>query len=88
MNTTKQQELSQLLKDTAQKHHEAFIDSGGEDPEWPLWYAENLKESLPALLGVSITKSQIIYELVRLDDGGVSDGKEWSDVYAEELLKA
>ncbi len=87
MNKAVKQELSELLKETAHKHHEAYIDSDGNDPEWPLWYAEQLKDTLPALLGVPITKSRIIYELIRLDDVGVTGEEIWSEVYAEELME-
>lgn len=87
MNKKVKQEISELLKDTAHKHHQAFIDSDGADPEWALWYADQLKESLPALLGVPITRSRIIYELIRLDDTATTGEEEWSEVYAAELLK-
>jgi hypothetical protein len=34
-------ELETLFQEAGKAHHEAFIDTGGEDLEWPAWYAEN-----------------------------------------------
>ena len=45
-----QQQLSRLFRDAAQAHHAAFADSGGKDPEWPLWYTAYLLEPLSSRL--------------------------------------
>jgi hypothetical protein len=34
--------LAALFKQTGEAHHEAFLDTDGDDPEWPLWYAKYL----------------------------------------------
>lgn len=31
--------LASLLRETGQAHHQAYIDTDGDDPEWPRWYA-------------------------------------------------
>ena len=77
--------LESLIIETGQKHHDAFIESDGADPEWPIWYANYLQKPLNALLNTDLTKSQIIFELIRLDQlHGGSDN--WAREYANELL--
>ena len=59
--------LSQLLLETGKAHHQAYIETDGYDLEWPLWYAEYLKDKLPAVLGRELTISELVYCLVHLD---------------------
>ena len=35
-NETEVARLAELFKQTGEAHHEAFLDTDGEDPEWPL----------------------------------------------------
>ena len=30
------------LVETAEAHHKAFSATEGEDPDWPIWYADHL----------------------------------------------
>lgn len=60
-------QLEMLFQKVWQKHHEAFRETDGADPEWPLWYADWLVDKLSALLGTNLTKSEIVYLLVHLD---------------------
>ena len=39
------QQLEELLRETGEAHHQAYIETDGADPEWPLWYADYLRES-------------------------------------------
>ena len=84
---SKKNELAALLLKASHAHHEAFKEVDGDDPEWPLWYAEYLQESLPALLGVKLTKSRIVFELIHLNDNAQGGKEHWTEGYAEELLK-
>lgn len=59
--------IEALLDETAAAHHRAFSDTQGVDPEWPSWYAEHLHDPLNELLGTTMTRSELIYLLVRLD---------------------
>ena len=34
------------LKEVAKAHHQAFVETDGEDPDWPIWYAGELLEDL------------------------------------------
>ncbi len=36
-------ELADLFRETGSKHHAAFIEADGVDPEWALWYSSYLQ---------------------------------------------
>ena len=59
-------QLTALFEDTGAAHHEAFKDVNGEDPEWPLWYAEYMQVRLNEILEEPLTVSEIVYRLVGL----------------------
>ena len=87
MDLQKKQRLAELLLEAGKAHHQAFLDKNGDDPEWPLWYAEYLKEKLPAILGTQMTRSRIVYELIRLDEEGLPTAMDWTQVYAGKLVQ-
>ncbi|MEM8899101.1 MAG: hypothetical protein AAGC85_13390 [Bacteroidota bacterium] len=86
MDLQKKQKLAELFLETGKAHHQAFLDTDGDDPEWPHWYAEYLKEKLPAMLGTQMTRSKIVYELIRLDEEGLPTALDWTQVYAGKLM--
>ena len=59
--------IERLLLQTAVAHHDAFRETDGADPEWPLWYATYLAERLPEVSRFMGTRSELVYWLVRLD---------------------
>ena len=61
------QRLSELFKETGQAHHQAFIEVDGDDPDWPLWYAEHLHEPLGEYLSATLTRAELVYLLVLAD---------------------
>ena len=56
-------ELADLLQETGQAHHQAFIETNGFDPEWALWYADYLEAKIPGHIGREVTRSELIYLL-------------------------
>jgi hypothetical protein len=82
-------ELSQLLAKTAKAHHQAYIETDGDHPDWPLWYAEYLLDKLPAVLGQELTISEIVYCLVHLskEQPAVAPEAWWPDYYASYFLE-
>ena len=48
MPTDSAAHLAKLLREVADAHHDAFAATGGEDPEWPRWYAARV---MPHLAG-------------------------------------
>lgn len=87
MDSAKVQAIADLLEETGHAHHQAFLSSDGADAEWPLWYAEYLKEKMSRLFGQEITCSRLVYELVRLDFKVEAGDRPWPLVYAEDLVK-
>jgi len=81
-------QIADLLQETAQAHHQAYIETDGFDPEWPLWYAKYLQEKLGRLLNHPLTQSEIVYHIIRLDKAYTSKAQRitWSDFYAKEII--
>jgi hypothetical protein len=81
-------ELANLLNEAAEAHHKAFTATEGEDPDWPLWYADYLLEKMRQMLNAKFTKSELIYLLVSADkkNGVVAPGAYWSRFYAKYII--
>ena len=81
-------ELANLLNETAEAHHNAFAATEGEDPDWPIWYAEYLLEKMHQILKAKFTKSELIYLLVSADkkNGAIAPGAYWPRFYAKYFL--
>jgi len=77
-----------LLTETGRAHHQAFLATDGEDPEWPLWYAGFLQQPLGALLEVPFTRSQLVYCLMfaEYERGARDPDVAWQNYYAEHLI--
>lgn len=82
--------LERLLIETAKAHHQAFIGTDGADPDWPLWYADSLREPLQELLEAELTKSDLVYLLVKMhfDQQASAPGAAWARFYAKYLADA
>lgn len=80
--------LADLLRRTGDDHHQAFMQTDGEDPEWPLWYAEYLEDKLPDYIGRRPTQGEIVYLLLAAvkaqEAAGNSDP--WPEYYAQFIL--
>jgi len=86
---TKVAQLAALFKQTGEAHHEAFLQTGGEDPEWPLWYAEYLESRLKPFLAAPLTRSRMVFCLVETDDEHRATDPEapWPEYYARRVLE-
>ena len=86
-NTTRKQ-LSDLFQQAKQAHLQAFKETDGADPEWPLWYAGYLLEPLREILQADLTKSELVYLLVRVDreQRESAPHADWTDYYADFCL--
>lgn len=80
--------LASLLVETGRAHHQAFLATNGEDPEWPLWYAQHLEPLIGRHLGASPTRSRLVQCLLNADDAhqAVETGEPWHRFYAAYLL--
>lgn len=83
------EELVDLFQEAGEAHHQAFIETDGVDPDWPLWYADYLHEKLNEKLEASMTKSELVYLLVLMDKEQRMDapGANWRRYYASYLTE-
>lgn len=80
-------ELAELLQETGHRHHAAYAEADGADPEWALWYAAYLQARLWDRLGRLLARSEIIYCLIASDREARAKGiADWPPLYAERLL--
>lgn len=77
--------VAALLRQTARDHHQAYLATDGADPEWPWWYAEHLVEPLVEL-GVSLTRSAIVFVLLGAERDLPDAGTGWPQAYARRLV--
>ncbi len=84
------QELAELLVETGHHHHQAFIETDGGDPEWPLWYAGYLQARLWDRAGTLPTRSRLVQLLMNAEAAhtAVADSSPWPPFYADVLLEA
>lgn len=83
--------LAELFMETGHAHHQAFIETDGADPDWPLWYADYLmaEDRLNSLLGVEFVKSELVYVLMHLSfvQPLEAPGAKWPRYYGKELVR-
>ncbi len=82
--------IADLLRETGEAHHAAFIDTDGADPEWPIWYAGYLQERLGQQLDRQFTRSELVYLLVlaEREHAAEAPAEPWPDFYAQVLLRS
>ena len=80
--------LAQLFREAAMAHHQAYSATDGDDPDWPLWYADYLYDKLPPFISQPISKDEFTDELTRLDQEVRSrpDEEDWAVYYAQSLV--
>ena len=81
--------IAELLRETAEAHHRAFLDADGDDPDWPLWYSEYMLDPLEPLLDASLTRSELVYALVQAERDRMKDdsGTDWQEYYGAWLVE-
>jgi NAD(P)H-hydrate epimerase len=80
-------EIADLLRQTGEAHHEAYRETDGADPEWPIWYAGYIQAHIGDRLGASITRSELVYRLLRAEKAQAAATEEWPTAYARVLLQ-
>jgi len=80
--------LAALFRETGPAHHQAFIETNGNDPEWPLWYASYLHPRLSIILEGPITKSKLVQLLVSASEDQAHNAPkaDWSEYFADFFL--
>jgi len=86
MNIELRSNLVELFREAGQAHQAAV---GGDDPEWPIWYANYLQEPLAEQVDMKFYKSQLIYCLMNADfeHQARSPERDWSEYFADQLLE-
>jgi glutaredoxin len=79
--------LRDLLAEAGRAHHQAFAATNGEDEDWPIWYADHLLGPLRQQLGITLSKSQLIYCLMDADfeHKAVAPDSPWVEFFADQL---
>ena len=82
-------QLTRLLKESEREHRAAFAATDGDDPEWPLWYADYLQKPLEQALDTEFGKSQLIYCLMNADfeHTARAPDRDWAEFFASELME-
>lgn len=83
------QRLEGLFHEVGEAHHQAYIETDGADPEWPLWYADYLRDRLAPLLDASFTRSELVYLLVMVanEQPLAAPGANWARYYAKFFIR-
>ena len=82
--------VGDLLHEAGETHHRVYRIVDGADDDWASWYAWwliNLSE-LPALLGTTPVRSELIYLLVDMDKRYTAEqpSEPWESYYAQRIL--
>jgi hypothetical protein len=84
MTTTLREQLVHLFREAGPAHHQAYFQTNGADPDWPLWYADYLYKPLTHLLPIDFTKSELVCLLIQLhkDHEQKAPDRAWYEYYA------
>ena len=89
MDNQLKQQLMQVLEQTQGAHAAAFADVNGVDPDWPIWYANHMHQTVTEQLGMDVHKSQLIYCLMAAENEhqALAADRPWQEFYAEHLIE-
>jgi len=83
--------VAALLHEAGETHHVVYRIVDGIDPDWASWYADWLirLSELPTILKMTPVRSELIFELVRLDRefSQSKPTESWERFYARQLLE-
>jgi hypothetical protein len=86
MSAASQETLVALLREAGRAHHDAFADVGGDDPDWPRWYAAYLAPRLGAGAGLDAAALARALVEAEADRKSESPDAEWPGYTAGWLL--
>jgi hypothetical protein len=88
--TDSAEQISRLLHEASETHHQVFRIVDGADDDWASWYAQWLIDlsELPDLLGIKPVRSELVYLLVSLDMRYTAEKPDepWPPYYARQIL--
>jgi hypothetical protein len=82
------EQVSGLLHEAGETHHQVFRIVGGADDDWASWYAQWLT-GLSDLPGARPVRSELIYLLVNPGRQFTAEapGERWETCYARQILR-
>ena len=84
-------EVSRLLHEAGETHHQVFRITDGADDDWASWYADWLIKlsELPSILATNPVRSELVWLLVGLDKDYTANQPQepWEDWYAAEVVR-
>ena len=85
----KRKTIATRLRQAGSAHHQAFIETDGDDPDWPDWYADYLITDLNALLRTKLSLVQLRDLLIELDRSQRQSDPagDWTQFYADRLAR-
>ena len=77
------EEIEAILVETGHRHHQAYQESDGADPDWALWYAGYLQARIWDGLGRLLSRSDFVYLLkcADVEARASADPSQWPAVY-------
>lgn len=89
MNAELRSGLINLFREAGRAHYAAFAATGGDDPDWAMWYADYLRDAFAEQLDLQFDKSQLVYCLMNanLEHQARSPETDWQEFYADLLLE-
>lgn len=80
--------LTDLFKSAGYVHEQAFLQTNGDDPDWPIWYAEILKDKINNLLDTQFSLSNIVYFLIQFENDRrlFLEKNDWPSFYADKMI--
>ena len=83
--------VAAVLHQAAETHHRVYAIVDGADDDWASWYADWLLQhsELPALLGTTPVRSELVYTLVQSgkDYARAAPAEPWDEFYAARLVR-
>ena len=83
-------QVSRLLHEAGETHHQVFRITDGADDDWASWYADWLIKlsELPSILATNPVRSELVWLLVSLDREYTAASPEapWPQWYAERVI--
>ena len=84
--TDRRHKLATLLRQAGEAHHVAFEDVGGDDPDWPQWYAEHMSGRVAAVVGRDVSTERLADLLSDAADAHAGSEEPWPAAYASYIL--
>lgn len=89
MNAELRDGIAELLTETERAHDDAFAATDGNDPDWPIWYADYAQNKFAKRFDIEFTRSQLVYCLMNADmeHQARAPERDWAEFYADQFIE-